>query len=114
MFAPLTVQLFASAGSGFRSGAGPSRTIGVFVLKRTFADVVSVARPGSSDGGSLPIAILSVPPDAFALPELPVFVFPLLLPPPPQPAATRASANAATRPSAQAGVRFNMPVPPRR
>ncbi len=111
MLAPFTSQLFASAGSGLRSGAGPRSTIGVFVLKTTNADDVSVARPGSSDGGSLPNAIVSVPPVALPEPDVPVLL--LLLPPPPQPAAPRASARTATTPRARASVRLRMRVPPK-
>src|SRR3954454_20315678 len=111
MFAPLTSQLFARPGSGLRSGAAPRRMIGSLMLPTTRADVVSVARPGSSDGGSLPIARRSVPPDAFAFPA-PVVCDPplplLLLPPPPQPAATRARARSAMRPRGQASVRLRM------
>src|SRR6478735_9598490 len=113
MFAPLTSQLFARPGSGFRSGAAPRRMIGSLMLPTTSADVVSVARPGSSDGGSLPIARRSVPPDAFAFPFAePVVCVPpwplLLLPPPPQPAAIKARARSAMRPRGQASVRFRM------
>src|SRR4051812_8401629 len=113
MFAPLTSQLFARPGSGFRSGAAPRRMIGSLMFPTTSADVVSVARPGSSDGGSLPIARRSVPPDAFVFPfPAPVVCDPplplLLLPPPPQPAATRARARSAMRPRGQASVRLRM------
>src|SRR3954466_4741932 len=110
MFAPLTSQLFARPGSGFRSGAAPRRMIGRLMLPTTSADVVSVARPGSSDGGSLPIAIRSMPPDAF-VPGVPLVVLlplSLLLPPPPQPAATRAQNRTATSPRGQANLGFRM------
>src|SRR6266576_1974321 len=71
------------------------------MFSTTYAEVVSVARPGSSDGGSLPIATRRVPPDA--VPEVPVVV-PLLLPPPPQPAATRARPSTAARARGRASV----------
>src|SRR4051812_34410424 len=56
-----------------------------------FAELVSVASPGSSDGGSEPKAIVSVW-SADWLPPPPVDDDELLLPPPlPQPAATTAT-----------------------
>src|SRR5436853_2257320 len=82
--------------------------MGVLMFPTTYADVVSVARPGSSDGGSLPIATRRVPPDA--VPEVPVVVVPLLLPPPPQPAATKARPRVAARARGRASVvRIAMP-----
>src|SRR4051812_42435543 len=106
---PLVSQLCASPGSGFRSGAGPSLRIGMLVLSTTSDEVVSVARPGSSDGGSLPIAIRSIPPEALfaGVPALVVSLLPLL-PPPPQPAATRAMNRTATSPRGQANLGFRM------
>src|SRR2546423_15075630 len=71
------------------------------MFSTTYADVVSVARPGSSDGGSLPIATRRAPPDA--VPEAPVVV-PLLLPPPPQPAATKARPRTAASARGRASV----------
>src|SRR5690348_15038333 len=105
MSAPLTSQVCASAGSGLRSGAGPSLTIGTLVFKTTNADEVSVARPGSSDGGSLPNAIVSVPPLAFefVLPDE-LVLLPPLLPPPPQPAARSAAERTAPRASARTTI----------
>src|SRR5687768_11901332 len=55
-FAPRTFQLAAAFGIGLRFGLGPSLTSGSIRLPIRLADVVSVARPGSSDGGSAPIA----------------------------------------------------------
>jgi len=52
---PLTTQLWAAPGIAFSSGAGPNLMSGSMRFERTLADVVSVARPGSSDGGSLPM-----------------------------------------------------------
>ena len=52
----LTSQLSASDGSA-SSVSGFSLTSGSMMARRTFDDVVSVARPGSSDGGSAPQAI---------------------------------------------------------
>ena len=48
----LTSQLSARLGVGSRFLS--SLTSGSMMLKRMFAEVVSVARPGSSDGGSAP------------------------------------------------------------
>src|SRR6476646_3207904 len=57
-----------------------------------FAELVSVASPGSSDGGSEPNAIVNVWFAAVVLPPPPVDDDELLLPPPlPQPAATTAT-----------------------
>src|SRR5689334_15563265 len=81
------------------------------MFRSTFDDVVSVASPGSSDGGSAPQAIVIVclaasdPPP----PEPPLE---LLLLPPPQPAAT--SAATATRRAASAielRVRISRVIP---
>src|SRR5579884_1555993 len=84
------------------------------MFSATNADVVSVASPGSSEGGSLPIAIRSVPPACPPAAE-PVPVFALLLElPPPQPAATRARASPATVPRAQDLLRCLRMLPPRR
>jgi hypothetical protein len=52
----LTDQLDAAPGVALSAGAFPSLTSGSSRLNRTFADVVSVASPGSSDGGSAPSA----------------------------------------------------------
>jgi len=54
---PLTDQLDAAPGVAFSAGGAPSLISGSIMLYNRFADVVSVARPGSSDGGSAPIAI---------------------------------------------------------
>src|SRR5437763_12667877 len=80
------------------------------MFSTTYAEVVSVARPGSSDGGSLPIATRRVPPDA--VPEVPVVV-PLLLPPPPQPAATKARPRTAASARGRASV-VRIALPPYR
>ena len=90
----LESQLWARLGTGLRV-FGSSLISGSMMFRSTFDDVVSVASPGSSDGGSAPQAIVivwfaaSAPPP----PEL-------LLVPPPQPAAT--SAATATRRAASA------------
>src|SRR3954466_5049111 len=62
------------------------------IFRSTFDDVVSVASPGSSDGGSAPQAMLIVwlaASDPLPPPE-PLLELELLLPPP-QPAATSAA-----------------------
>src|SRR5581483_1809159 len=59
---------FAAPGSGFRAGPGPRRTSGSIRLNRMLDEVVSVARPASSDGGSAPTDIRNTP----ARPDLPV------------------------------------------
>src|SRR4051794_22799881 len=64
------------------------------MFRSTFADVVSVASPGSSDGGSEPQAMVIVW-SAASLPLPPPEPLLELLLPPPQPAAT--SAATATR-----------------
>ena len=50
----MTDQLEAAPGTAFNAGGFPSLMSGSIRLNRMFADVVSVASPGSSDGGSAP------------------------------------------------------------
>jgi hypothetical protein len=87
-------KLSARLGTGFRSSS--SLISGSMMLSRMFADVVSLARPGSSDGGSVPQFTVSVcsaagpPASSCSSCVVPV---PAASPPsssPPQPAATRA------------------------
>ena len=84
----LVSKLSAAAPTGFRSLS--SLTSGSMMLSRMFDDVVSVARPGSSDGGSVPqftvitCSAASVPPSVVA--PVPAASSSS----PPQPAATRA------------------------
>src|SRR4029078_1035947 len=80
--APFTSQLCARLGTGLR-GFGSSLTSGSMMFKSTFDDVVSVASPGSSDGGSAPQAIVIVWSAASEPPPLDPPLELLLLPPPP-------------------------------
>jgi hypothetical protein len=64
---PLTDQLDAAPGVAFSPGGGPSLISGSMVLYNMSADTVSVASPGSSDGGSAAIAIRSTVPLASLL-----------------------------------------------
>ena len=94
-------------GIGFKPGGGPSLISGSMMFWRMLADVVSVARPGSSDGGSVPqltVIVLS-PPFGLLLLELL----------PPQDAArnareTRSTAVPKPRPSFRAPSEFMKPL----
>src|SRR3954464_757179 len=89
-----SVQLSARLGIGFRPGAGPSLISGSMMFWRMLADVVSVASPGSSEGGSVPQLTVIVPPP----PDLLL----LSLEAPPQEAAAKASATrSAVKPAPQ-------------
>src|SRR4029450_332391 len=68
---PLAVQLFAAPGSALSAGPGPRRIRGSMRASRMLDEVVSVARPASSEGGSAPSAMRKKP--ALLLePDLPV------------------------------------------
>ena len=82
MVFPPVARLPALSESRHRLEVGPSLTNGSMMFSRMLLEVVSVARPGSSEGGSVPQLTVIV------LPSPPLPLFELL---PPQETASKAS-----------------------